>query len=126
MYNLPDLRKMMQPDIDLKKIDFTNPNLASEFYKRLVEMIKDFDESLDQNQEVGVKLASFGQTVTFHVTDLGYYNPSLIVFYGLMDNGQKVQLIQHVSQISFLLIAVQKLDPEKPKIKIGFLDEESE
>ena len=109
----------------IKPIDIpTNPNLASEFYKRLVKMINEFDEDLDQEHEVGMRLVTFGQTVTFHVVDLGYYNPSLITFYGKLENGSSVKLIQHVSQISFLLMAVKRLDPEVPKTKIGFCKNE--
>ena len=103
-----------------------NPNLASEFYERLVEMINNFDDELDENHEVGMRLVSFGQTVQFHVEDLGYNNPSLIRFYGRNETGNKIELIQHVSQISFLLMAVERLDPEVPKKRIGFSREEEE
>lgn len=103
----------------------TNPNLASEFHDRLVQMINKFDEELDQDHEVGMRLVTFGQSITFHVEDIGYWNPSLIRFYGKLENGSPVELIQHVSQISFLLMAVKRLNPEQPKRKIGFnADEE--
>jgi len=101
-----------------------NPNLASEFYKRLVEMINEFDEKLDDTEEVGMRLVSFGQTVQFHVEDIGYYNPSLITFIGKTAEGKDIELIQHVSQISFLLMAVPRLNPDEPKKKIGFAAEE--
>src|SRR5579862_4579701 len=41
-------------------------NLASEFYKRMVEMINAFNEKLDQAHEVGMRLVSFGQSIVFH------------------------------------------------------------
>lgn len=95
-------------------------NTADNFHKRLLEYIVAFDNSLDQNKEVGVRLVSFGQTVTFRVEDIGYYNPSLICFYGTTEDGNSVQLVQHVSQISFLLTALPCLDPNKRKSEIGF------
>lgn len=98
-------------------------NLADEFYRRLVKWINDFDAELDENHEVGVRLVSFGETIVFHVQDLGYWNPSLICFYGVTDAGNEVQLIQHVSQISILLMKLPRLDPAKPKRKIGFTEE---
>lgn len=101
-----------------------NPNLASEFYERLVNMITEFDDELDNEHEVGIRLVSFGQNVTFHVTNLGYYNPSLIRFYGNLEDGSPVELIQHVSQISFLLMSVKRLNPEEPKKRIGFLSDD--
>jgi hypothetical protein len=104
------------PDIAIRK-DY---NLASEFHSRLVKWINDFDSSLDQEHEVGIRLVSFGQTVVFHLADIGYWNPSLISFEGRTDDGEPVELIQHVSQISILLMKLQRPDSSKPKRKIGF------
>lgn len=68
---------------------------------------------------MGARLISFGQALTFHMMAIGYTAPSLVTFYGLTDSGDRVQLVQHVSQLSFLLMAVKKLK-EKPT-RIGFL-----
>jgi len=95
-------------------------NRASEFYKRLAETIEQFDADLDNEHEVGVRLVSFGQSVVFHLQDMGYSNPSLLFFFGVMDDGSPVQLIQHVSQISVLLIKLPRKDPTKPKQPFGF------
>lgn len=95
-------------------------NYASEFCKRILDSINKFDESLDSSKQVGIRLVSFGQSITFAVSSIGYSNPSLIYFYGVLDNGSPVQLVQHVSQISFLLMAVNKVAPEEPKKPIGF------
>lgn len=101
--------------------DFQRANLASEFANHLLSKINQFDDGLNDELEVGLKLVSFGQTITFHVSGIGFYNPSLVVFAGLTDDGNRVELVQHVSQISFVLIALPKLNPEKPKNKIGFI-----
>ncbi len=93
---------------------------ASEFYKRLMSTIKAFDEQLDQMYEVGIRLVSFGQKIQFAVREIGYYNPKLITFSGVLEDCSKVQLIQHVNQISFLLLAVKRKDPDKPKLPIGY------
>lgn len=97
---------------------------ASKFYEHLVRMINEFEEDLDDEHEAGIRLVSFGQTIQFHVVDIGYQNPSIIIFYGITENGQKVQLIQNVSQLSFLLMTMKRLNPEEPKRKIGFEPEE--
>ena len=88
---------------------------AEEFCVRLGSQIKKFDAELDPDHEVGMKLVTFGQAITFHVTGLGFHNPSLIFFYGETPEGDKVQLIQHISQISFVLMAMPKPDPDQPK-----------
>lgn len=97
-----------------------NPNLASGFYNRLVKMINDFDAGLDDKHEVGVRLVTFGQSVVFHLKDMGYYNPSLITFIGHTDDGNPVTLVQHVTQISILLTRLPLKDPTQPKRKVGF------
>jgi len=97
-----------------------NYNLASEFCKRLMEIINEFDKSLDQDHEVGIRLVNFGETVVFHLEDLGYQNPSLMIFYGITDNDEPVELIQHISQISIMLIKMKRKNPDTAKKPIGF------
>ncbi len=123
---IPDMRML---DIRVPEVP-RNPlvvasdaNMASEFHKRLVKWINDFDATLDQAHEVGVRLVSFGQTVVFHLGDIGFWNPSLISFNGVTDDGSPVELIQHVSQISILLMKLPRKEPSKPKRKIGFGEE---
>jgi hypothetical protein len=81
-----------------------NHNLVDEFHRRLIAWINDFHRSLDENHEVGARLVSLGQSVTFHIGDIGHWNPSLISFRGKSENGEAVELIQHVSQISISLL----------------------
>lgn len=95
-------------------------NHASEFHRRLIEWIASFDQSLDQEHEVGIRLVSFGQAIVFRLEDLGYWNPSLISFKGQTEDGQPVELIQHVTQISVLLMRLPRADPTAPKKPIGF------
>jgi len=101
----------------------TNP--AKWTHKRLSEYIKTFESELDDEHEVGARLVSFGQAITFHIERIGYYGPDIISFYGFNEQQERIQLIQHVSQLSVLLIAVKK-QQEKPR-RIGFvIDTENE
>ncbi|MBR9793014.1 MAG: hypothetical protein GYB58_14805 [Gammaproteobacteria bacterium] len=95
-------------------------NLADEFYRRLINWINDFHKSLDEEHEVGARLVNFGQAITFHVEDIGYWNPSLISFQGRNELREPVELIQHVTQISILLVAMKRENIEQPKRPIGF------
>ncbi len=97
-----------------------NPNLASEFHYRLINWINDFHRALDADHEVGLQLVTFGEKTTFHVEDIGYWNPSLISFIGKTEKGDPVELVQHVSQISLLLVKMKNLYSGKPKNPIGF------
>jgi hypothetical protein len=101
-------------------------NLASDFYERLSKWIRDFDAGLDEEHEVGVRLVNFGQAVTFHLEDMGYWNPALISFKGTTEGGDPVELVQHVSQISVLLLKLERQDKSKPKNPIGFCPQPSD
>lgn len=88
-------------------------------YEILISEIKAFEKNLDDEHEVAVKLASFGESITINVEHIGYYNPSIIVFDGTI-SGNRATLMQHVNQLNFLLLAVRKADPELPPRRIGF------
>jgi hypothetical protein len=118
----PNLMEHLQlPDIPLNPlVTAAQANYASEFHKRLTKWISNFDASLDQAHEVGIRLVSFGQAVVFRLHGIGYWNPSLISFQGETEDGNPVELIQHVSQISVLLMKLARKDPSAPKRRIGF------
>lgn len=97
-------------------------NAAKWMFERLATYIKQFEGTLDDEHEIGARLVSFGHNLTFHIEDMGYYGPDMIVFYGKNDSGEPVQLIQHTSQLSVLLVAVRK-QSEHPR-RIGFILDE--
>ena len=103
----------------LSAIEMRNCNLADYSYEVIMERIKEFEDTLDNDHEVALRLASFGQSITLSVVDIGYSNPSTLVFHGYVGD-QPATLIQHLSQLNFLLLAVKKADPEKPPRRIGF------
>ncbi len=95
-------------------------NFASEFCKKLYEEILEFDANLDNENEVIARLVSFGETIQFSIEGIGFSDPSLIIFSGHTADGSHVQLVQHVNQISILLLSAKRPEPEKPKFPIGF------
>ena len=44
----------------------------------------------------------------------------MIVFYGELEDGSRVELVQHLSQLNLLLVAVKRSNPEEPRRVIGF------
>ena len=81
--------------------------------------VEEFERTLDDEHEVGVRLASFGGVLIFHAQQIGFSKPNVITFYGVTEEGENVQLIQHVSQLNFLLKSVKKR--EEKANRIGFL-----
>ena len=110
-FNIPKITPII-PNIP----EIKNHNHADEFYKRLVSIIVDFEKNIKSDEEVGVRLVSFGENIIIHIDDIGYWNPSLIYFYGREKDDKKVQLVQHVSQISILLMKVPRTNLERERI----------
>ncbi len=104
--------------------EFQNEQSAQQFVLQIRRQIDDFEADLDQDFEVGVRLVSFGQSITFHVSAIGWMQPSLIVFKGYTDSEEPVELIQHVNQISFLLMKIKRLDTSVERRTIGFIQSE--
>lgn len=76
---------------------------------------------MDNEHEAALCLTDFGKSIVLNVTQIGYQDLCLIFYYGTV-NGQKCQLIQHINQISFLLMAVDKEQPQEPPHRvIGFV-----
>jgi hypothetical protein len=122
---MPEMAEMPEISRPIEtKLRLHDAQLASGFAERLLEHINDFNESLDEEHEVGARLVSFGERVAIYLDGIGYWNPSLILFSGRNGNGDPVELIQHISQTSVLLVKLPRLDPDQPKRRIGFVQED--
>ncbi len=84
--------------------------------------IQKYEASLDADHEVAVWLTNFGQRVMMVVTNITYEKSVLMVFHGFVD-GVESTLIQHISQLNFLLTKVPK-EVGREKRKIGFGEQE--
>lgn len=94
------------------------PKPAEWAYKRLNDLFGDFEKSLDNNHEIGMRLVSFGNNAVYHITSVGYWNPDILIFHCQTPDGARADLIQNTSQLNILLLAVPKLE-ENPR-RIGF------
>lgn len=88
-------------------------------YEKLKEQVEEFQENLPDSVDVCIQLASFGQSILMIVDEIGYQNPDLLYFYGTV-NGNEAQLIQHISQLNFLLMTQPKPEPQAKPRRIGF------
>lgn len=91
---------------------------AEDICEYLEERVKKFQSSLSEDKELGLKLANFGEASQINIRSIGYKNPNLIEFNGINSDGHEVTLIQHVSQLSFQIIAVKPIE-DKP-YRIGY------
>jgi len=92
---------------------------AQWMYARIAQAIVAFEKQLDREHEVGFHLVNIAGEQTMHVLDVGYWAPDLILFFGRAPDGSPMQLMQHVTQVSLLLVAAKKPGEEEPR-RIGF------
>lgn len=96
--------------------DYTHADYQFECLKK---QIIDFQQNLDNEQEIALLLPSLGSNEPFYVQAITYKNPSMLIFYGIYQ-GNSSRLIQNINQLCFLMVSVPKLVPELPPCRIGF------
>lgn len=109
------LGQIVIPDVEPLPIAYSYSDTQFEIIR---DYILDFQGSLDNEHDIGLMLTNFGSSVMMEVTHISYEKSVLMVFKGYV-NGRMSTLIQHVSQLNFLLTTVPK-DPAKPHRTIGF------
>lgn len=88
-------------------------------YDRVILYIRNFEAQLDNAHEVAMGFTGADAGV-LRIEGVGFYDPDIITFYGIDEDGLKTQLIQHDSQLNVVLRAVPKHAPEEPARRIGF------
>ena len=92
---------------------------AESAYDRIILYIRNFETQLNTDQEVAMGFAG-SEVGILRIDGLGFFAPDILTFYGTDDTGMKNQLIQHVSQLSVMLQARPKADPNDAPRRIGF------
>jgi hypothetical protein len=116
--------KIRIPSIQIPRIQ--NPLMSKErlnpaewMYERLVKQIVDFEKRLSPDEEIGGRFVAAPREGAFHIEDLSYWGPDMLMFMGRDADGRPIQLMQHYTQMSILLCAVPK-EKDEPR-RIGFV-----
>ena len=88
-------------------------------HERIILYIRAFEKELNADQEVAIGFAG-SEVGILRIEGLGFFEPDILTFYGTDDDGRKTQLIQHVSQLSVMLQARPKSNPDDAPRRIGF------
>ncbi len=105
---------------EMSRKPYSDKSAAEWAYQRLILYIQNFEEQLDDTQEIAVGFAGEGSSV-LRIEGIGYFDPDIVTFYGTDAEGVKTQLIQHVSQLSVSLRALPKEgEEEQQPRRIGF------
>ncbi len=94
-------------------------NPAEWMYRRIVDYIRNFERRLDDKSEIGARILSYSANDIISIEDVGYWGPDMIIFSGRNTDDSPVELLQHISQLNILLVAVPAR--QEPALRIGFL-----
>lgn len=86
-------------------------------YQRLIMYIQNFEKQLGDEHEVAIAATDGG---ALRIEGIGYFDPDIVTFYGTNPTGARMQLVQHVTQLSVALVAIPKQVPEEKPRRIGF------
>ena len=87
-------------------------------FERIAHQIKDFEEQLSNDEEIGLRQVAAPNNSLMHIEDIFYWGPDMLIYHGRNDQEKPMQLLQHYTQMSILLTAVPKTRAEP--IRIGF------
>ncbi|MGZ2411602.1 hypothetical protein ACUXST_000999 [Sphingomonas sp. F9_3S_D5_B_2] len=94
-------------------MDFQIKSIPESAFEDLVEEIRKFQDSLSKETELGV-VANGGER-TIHVESFRMAG-QMVVFEGVDGEGRAARIIQHYTQVSVQMIAVNKLQSEAKRI----------
>lgn len=106
-------------DLDQARAILEGRFAAQEVFTFLRARMEAFQKGLPEDYEMGVKLANYGVAAELHVRGMGFQNPSIIEFYGVLPDGKEVIMVQHVAQLNFMLLALPPVQNAKP-YRVGF------
>lgn len=88
----------------------------------ICNQIKIFQNNIDYNKEVALLISNLGQPITLRLKDIGFFNPYFISFKGTTDKDdiENCQVIQHISQVNFLLTSVPRPNSHNSAYRIPF------
>jgi hypothetical protein len=92
---------------------------AKWMYERITRQIVEFEQRLSPDEEIGGRFVSAPKEGCFHIEDIAYWGPDMLIFHGRDFDGRPIQLLQHYTQLSLLLCSVPK-EKEQPR-RIGFV-----
>ena len=117
-----DAPSLLEISEELSRITANSPrnNPAKWEYEQLSEFIKEFEATLNDDQEVGLQVFPHSSATDYYVREIECWSPYIIAFHCCARDGRRATLIQHHSQLNFLLTVLPKHDSHLPAKRIGF------
>ena len=95
-----------------------NYNYADTFYDNLQELISDYQKELAKDEQLSLRYF-FPSGETISIDDIGYYNPSVVIFHGTTNAGDECHILAHMNSVQ-LLVTISKAGSGVKRKQIGF------
>jgi hypothetical protein len=107
------------PPQPIKLPEIKNRNMADTLHGQVQEVIEGAEKKLQEGQEL---VAWFFDRVgrPIRMTDLGYYNPNMMIVWGVDPEGNDCSVLVHMSSFE-LVLQVVEVKPEQPRRPVGFI-----
>ena len=110
-WGMPAIRPSQIPELKLR-------NRAVDALEAIIQEIRVFEENLGPDHEIGMPIIGGPSGLLIHIRTVRVIDDDKLTFNGFDSDSNPVRLVQHLSQLNFLMLAVKKL-AEKPA-RIGF------
>lgn len=92
---------------------------AGRVHANLLAAIADFEAGLDDAHEVALGFAG-SEVGILRIEGIGWIEPDTLTFDGTDEDGIRTRMIQHVTQLNVMLVALPRADTEGEPRRIGF------
>ena len=88
---------------------------AADMVRSLIMRVVEFDKALPAEQETAVRLFAAGAEIELVLEDVASLGSSVLVFSGKTPAGATLEVVQHVSQLSFVLAGRSRASAAEPR-----------
>lgn len=119
--NDPEITRQLRENYQNKELqaNIMKSNNAQFIAQTIRNKLLEFQQSLSESEDIALQAVQFGTTMIIYVSEVASLGYSLVLFRGKDASGNQCELIQHINQVSVLMIVVPK-PVEIPHRTIGF------
>jgi hypothetical protein len=93
---------------------------AKHMVESIVTEINTFEASLADDEQAGGYIMLYGKQHAFEIESVAYRDMFMIIFCGTLPSGERVKLLQNMSQLNLMLVAVKRNNLNEPRRQLGF------